>query len=528
MSSPRTLSQFRKFKPAGPVSGAFIADDRNVVPALLGPVGGGKSVACVYKGIYRASRMPVCNDGVIRYRRAIVGGTYGQLERNLYPTWKRWLPEDGGDFTPVSEWKGGGGRSAVHRLEWEILRNVGGQPRWVTVLGEFVFAAVGEQAVEDFVRGFEPTDFWFYEMDLLPRALLEAAIPRLGRYPAISDTEPDALSKASGDSYQPQICGDLNAPDIDSWFFEDFEENEVPGYKVYKQPSGLSARAENLHNLRSNYYDLQVATLSKRPGGRHLVKRMVHAQYAPSLDGEPVFPEYGDDIHLLSDVRPLPGLPIHLGFDQGLQRPACVAAQITPQGQWRLLFECVPGRMNARRFAQAVKHKIAEVAPGVPLADVAWCDPAGTIGADKEAGDMAWNEIVGAELGITLCGTETNEIEARLTAVKDELSYMIDPETPGLVLSRRHCPMLRKGFASHYRYTRQRVGNSERTSDKPEKNDWSNPNDALQYLMLGIKGRVGAISGPQDARDRARAIGQRGRQHVADDDCVVLDAPVAL
>ncbi len=519
---PQELSQVRNFKPAGPVSAAFIGDDTSVVPTLLGPVGGGKSVACVYKGIRRASLMPVCNDGVIRYRRAIVGTTYGQIERNLYPTWKRWLPEDGGDITQVAEWKGGGGRSATHRLEWEVVRG----HTLVPVMAEFVFAAVGEQSVEDFVRGFEPTDFWFYEMDLLPRSLLEASIPRLGRFPAVSNSEPDALSRTAADSYTPQICGDLNAPDIDSWFYEDFEEKPVPGYRLYKQPSGLSPKAENRANLRSNYYDVQVAVLSKRQNGKNLVKRMVHAQYAPSPDGQPVYEEYSDDLHLLPTIAPVPDVPLTLGFDQGLRRPACVGFQDLPTGQCRVLFEVVPGRMNARRFAEHVRLKIAEVAPGIPLAEIHWCDPAGTIGADQEAGDLAWNEIVAVELGIVIMGTETNEIEARTTAVSDDLTYMIDAQTPGIVISREHCPMLRKGFASHYRYRKERVGTGERTSDKPEKTDESNPHDALQYGRLGVKGRVGAIAGPRDARDPARAIGQRRTHADAGDACVVVKSPV--
>lgn len=526
----KDFPKLRHFKPAGPVSAAFIADDEHTVPALLGPVGGGKSVACVYKGIYRASRMPICNDGVIRYRRAIVGSTYGQLERNLYPTWKAWLPEDGGDFTPISEWKGGGGRSATHALEWEVVRTIKGVPQSVPVLAEFIFAAVGEQSIEDFVRGFEPTDWWLYEMDLLPRAMLQHAKFRLGRFPATSsDGRPDALTVEAADSYRPQVCGDLNAPDIDSWFFKDFEETPVPGHKVWKQPSGLSPRAENRQNQRSSYYQDRIAEFSALPGSKHLIKRMVDAQYAPSLDGEPVYPEYDDALHLLPDIAPLPGLPLHLSFDQGLQRPACVGRQITPKGQTRVLFEVVPGRMNARRFAEAVRLKIMEVCPGIPLADLHYCDPAGTIGADREAGDLAWNETVSAELGITIIGTETNEIDPRLTAVKDQLTYMIEPNVPGIVISQKHCPMLRKGFASHYRYTKQKVGGSERTSDKPEKNDWSNPHDALQYGELGVKGRYGVIAGHRDARADSRAVGHLGNARRGQDDgCTILAAPVVL
>lgn len=521
------FSKLRQFKPGGPVSAAFIGDKASKVKALLGPVGGGKSVACVFDSIRRPSYMPACNDGIVRYRRAIVGTTYGQLERNLYPTWLRWLPEDGGEFTPEATWEGGGGRSATHRLEWTVVRREpDGEWRERTVLAEYVFAAIGEASVEQFMRGFEPTDFWGYELDQLPEAVIDVGIGRLGRYPATGD-EPDALTKGHGFVYQ--FVGDLNAPDQDHWFVDKFDVNPSPGFKVYRQPSGMSPQAENLHHLPDGYYEGQIAALERKRNGRNLIKRMVHAQYAPSADGEPVYPEYDDSIHLApAPLVPMKDLPLQLCFDQGLQRPACLGYQTTPKGQRRVLFECVPGRMNARRFAHEVRNTIQEVCPGIRLAELHYCDPAGMTGADKEAGDMAWAEIVSAELGIVIQGTETNEIDPRLTAVKDELSYIIEPGVPAFLLS-PSCKMTRAGFIGRYRYKRQKVGNTERTSDLPEKNDWSNPHDALQYGFLGEKGRYGVIQGRRDPRAPARALGHKSRgRDAVDDSCVSLPAPVEI
>lgn len=517
-----SFSRLRQFRPSGPVSSAFIADQTSLVKMLRGPVGGGKSVACVYDSIRRPSLMPACNDGIVRYRRAIIGTTYGQLERNLYPTWKRWLPEDGGDFTPVATWQGGGGRSATHKLEWEVLRG----NRLIVVQAEYLFAAIGEAAVEEFMRGFEPTDFWLYEVDQEPEAVIDVGITRLGRYPPTGDA-PDALRQDHDFVYQ--IVGDLNSPDFDSWFVRKFEQDRPPGFKVYVQAAGRSPKAENLANLPRGYYDRMVDTLMKRPNGRHLVRRMVDNQYAPSLDGEPVYPEYDDSIHLApAELTPLANVELHLSFDQGLQRPACIGRQRDPRnGQVRVLFEVVPGRMNARRFAEHVRQSILARAPGIPLAEVHYCDPAGLTGADREAGDLAWAEVVAAELGITILPTETNEIDPRLTAVKDELTYMIEPGVPGLLVC-PSCKMLRGGFASFYRYARQKVGNTERTSDKPEKNDWSNPHDALQYGLLGERGRFGVIEGKRDPRAAARAIGHKRNTRAAGDDCVVMAAPVEV
>ncbi len=482
VATQSTLEKFRNFQPAGPVAASFLNDSTAKVRAILGPVGGGKTVSCIFDCLKNASAMPVCVDGIIRYRVAVIGSTYGQLERNLYPSWLDWLPKDGGDWTE-GVWEGGGGRFARHKIEFDVIRN--GQR--VPVHFEAIFAAIGDQNVEQFMRGFEPTAFWLYEMDQLPEGVLTNAIGRIGRYPAKRMLPPGA-------TFRRYVIGDLNAPDIDSWFYRLFEENRPAGFELYKQPSGRSPLAENLHNLPPGYYDDQVELNKHKP---RWITRFVDAKYGPSEDGEPVYPEYSDAIHLAPEpLRVIKGRGLLLGFDQGLTMPACVISQRAPSGQLRCLAEVVPGRMNGRRFARQVAQVLGEVAPGERI-NGAWSDPAGYTGADKEAGELAWAEIVSHELQIPIQPAPTNEIDPRLTAVKDELTFMIDPHTPGILISPTTCPMLRKGFASHYRYKRQRVGNTDRFSDKPEKNAWSNPQDALQYQVLGEKGRAGVIAGPK-------------------------------
>lgn len=490
----------RYFKPPGPVGAAFLRDDKSFVRAILGPVGGGKSSVCVFDCVRNASRMPVCRDGTIKFKLAVIGQTYGQLERNLFPTWKRWLPADdgpNGNWT-VSDFKGGGGRYASHKIEWDVIRD----GKLVTVYFEAIFAAIGDAVVEEFMRGFEPTAFWLYEVDLQPESVLDQAIFRLGRFPSVADL-PDGVT------YRSYIIADLNAPDVDSWFFVRFEENLPEGFALYKQPSGLSKDAENKHNLPPGYYDRQVAVLRSQKNGKSLIKRMVHAQYAPSTDGQPVYEEYSDDLHLASHpIVPLP-LPIIIGLDAGVQRPAAVICQQKSSGQWLVLGEVVPGRCGSQRFASALKQEIAELAELAKLPHLEigglYSDPAGFTGADSEVGELAWAEKVGVEMGFPVLPTETNELDPRLSAVRDELTYMIDGDTPALLVSPR-CKMIRKGFASHYRFKKERVGNTERTSDKPEKNDYSHPHDALQYALLGKKGRYAVAGVKRGARDeRARA-----------------------
>lgn len=476
-----SLDAFRNFRPAGPVAAAFLGDAQADARFLRGPVGGGKTVTCVFDCLKNAMAMPVCRDGWVHYRVAVIGTTYGQLERNLYPTWHFWLPKDGGDWTE-GEWTGGGGRFAKQILKFHAVRG----DRTVKVHFEAIFGAIGELAVEQFVRGFEPTAWYLYEVDQHPKGIVEQCLGRLRRWPnaELLGRKPD---------YRSYLIGDLNAPDIDSWYHELIMEIRPPGYREFTQPSGLSPRAENLQNLAEGYYQ-KLAELNKHD--KRWVRRMILNQFAPSRAGDPVFEEWADDLHYAAEPIVFdPQRPLYLGFDQGLTQPACIAAQRAPNGQWRVLHEVVPGRMNARRFAERVKEDLAEVCPNARVAG-AWADPAGFDGADREAGELAWAETVGRELSIAIQPAPSNEIDLRHQAVKDELTFMVDGATPGLLVSPR-CKELRKGFASHYMFEKRKLEQSQ--SRKPIKNFWANPHDALQYLFLGVKGRFGVISNNRDA-----------------------------
>jgi hypothetical protein len=475
------LAAFRQFRPAGPVAASFLNDRVSDARFIRGPVGGGKTVSCIFDCLANAMAMPVCTDGWIHFRVAVIGTTYGQLERNLYPTWQFWLPKDGGQWTE-GEWTGGGGRFAIQVLKfWTIRGN-----HKIPVRFEAIFGAIGELAVEVFVRGFEPTAWYLYEIDQLPKGIVEQCLGRLRRWPnrELLGRQPD---------YRSYLIGDLNSPDIDSWYHELLWEIRPPGYREFPQPSGLSPRAENLQNLAGGYYQ-KLYELNKH--NTRWVKRMILNQFAPSSAGDPVYEEWSDDLHYAAQPIPYdPRRPLLLFFDQGLTQPAGLAVQRAANGQWRVLLEFVPGRMSARRFAKGFKDLIGERFPGARLSH-GWADPAGFGGVDKQDGELGWAEIVSAEMGIEILPAPTQEIDLRLQAVKDELTFMVDGNTPALSVS-PWCPMLRKGFASHYMFEKRRVEQSQ--SRVPIKNVYANPQDALQYGLLGEKGRYGVISGSRAA-----------------------------
>jgi hypothetical protein len=481
--TPASKPSFRNFVPPGPVASAFLADRISETRLLRGPVGGGKTVTCIFDGLGNASHMPVCKDGWIHFRLAVVGNTYGQLERNLYPTWKYWLPENGGGWTKAF-WEGGGGRSAKHTIIWKIVRD----GVVIPVRFEAIFGAIGELSLEQFVRGFEPTAWYLYECDQLPEGIIEEAAGRLNRYP-----NADMLGDQPFRSY---VVGDLNSPDIDSWYYRLVEEVKPAGLKQYVQPSGLSPRAENMANLKppGRYY---LDRFEKNKHRKRWVKRFILNEYGPSEAGEAVYAqEYSDEIHYSTEPIPYdPSRPIYLGFDQGLTNPALVVLQRAASGQWRVIAELVPGRMMARRFAERVRMLLSEVCPKATIAG-AWADPAGSHGVDRQGGEVAWTDIVAEELDMIIEPAPYVELAPRLGAVRDELVRLVEGGQPGLVISSA-CPMLRKGAASHYMFEKRPPEKSQ--AAQPIKNVWSNPHDALQYVLCGAAGRYGVIAGPRGA-----------------------------
>ena len=71
----------------------------------------------------------------------------------------------------------------------------------------------------------------------------------------------------------------------------------------------------------------------------------------------------------------------------------------------------------------------------------------------------------------------------RIESVKNGLTTLVDGE-PLLVIDPK-CKMLRAGFMGKYRHRKVAAG-EERYVERPDKNAWSHPHDALQYGMAEL------------------------------------------
>jgi hypothetical protein len=468
------------YTPPGPVAAAFIRDDAATVAALMGPVGSGKTHATIFKALRFTAMMPACRDGVIRAKGAVVRDSYRTLYATTLASWFMWFPKD----YPGSRFTGGDDRPATHELTFTTERG-----RKIELIVEF--KALGLHRIEEIMRGWEGSWAWPNEMDLLDRSAIRFLVQRTGRYPRRADM-------AHNVSPPSQVFGDMNPPEVDTWVEEDFATAAIPGYVLHRQPGGRSPDAENVKNLPDGYYDKMAE------GQPHwYVRRFVDAQFGYSRDGLPVYLDFDTRRHIAPHVlRPVPGLGIVLGLDSGLH-PAAVISQPMPDGQWRVLEELYFGRMGPGRFAELVRLALEARYGECPI-QLAAHDPSALYGADKASGDLSWVDIVASALGLHLRPAPSNEPDIRTEAVRSLLTYSVAPEVPGLWVS-PVCKMLIKGFVSHYRI---KVGADGRALGgelaRPEKNEYSNLHDALQYGVLTARGRAGVISS-------AARLGRPGR-----------------
>lgn len=260
-----------QWMPPGPVAAAFYNDFEGDFQNLgiMGPVGGGKTGTVVAKAM-RATilQQPSLRDGVRRIKVCVVRDTYRRLWKTTLPSVWEWLPKNmaGTTFTGSED------SPAVQIVRWQVPNPADKEKPHKFEL-QFDFVAIGDNAIEDVMRGYQPTFFWLNEADRLSPDVLQYLRGRAGRFPRMDDGGPTNAG----------VWMDYNAPDTENYLYKLFEEKKPRNHRLYRQPSGLSPHAENLHNLRPGYYDDQMDGAED-----WLIRRMVRNEYGYSRDGKPV------------------------------------------------------------------------------------------------------------------------------------------------------------------------------------------------------------------------------------------------
>ncbi len=481
MSAP-----FRTYAAPGPVAAAFLRS-RARVKAIMGPVGSGKTGAGLMNPLYVTyAQDPHPSDGWRRTRFACIRKTYRDLERTLIPSWLRWFPKkEFPDFVG-----GTGGQPARHTIRFTL-------PDGSKLEMEMLFAAIGDNLAEEFMRGFEVTGFYLNEVDHLDEEVLDHARSRAGRYPPVDTSVGFAGATWRG------VWMDLNAPDTEHWFYRRFIEQPTPGWDFFRQPGGLDAGAENLANLVKGYYeDLTVGQQD------WWIRRFIHNQFGYSRDGKPVFPEFRESLHLANSIlRPVRNRIIRVCADAG-RTPAAILQQTMPNGQNRRIAELLTDGMGATTFGRHLRRFLDSEFEGFTFEGVG--DPAASYAARDDAEERDWLQIVSKETKIDFRPAPSNNLTVRLEAVRNELMELIDGQ-PAFLVSPA-CKGLVKGYLSGYAYRRMNVAGGARYQDVPDKNKYSHPMDADQYGVLANGGHIEVLG-----RNRAAASGRQQVAAITDD-----------
>ena len=415
---------------------------------VMGPFGSGKSSGCVMEIVRRAHMQAPGPDGIRRSRWAVVRNSYGQLKDTTIKTFHDWFPP-----SIFGEW-----RVTDHTY---IITEFPG------VHLEVLFRALDRPDQVSNLLSLEVTGAWFNEVREIPSTIIEAMDSRIGRYP----------SKRDGGASWFGIIMDTNPPDEDSYLYKMFEKVRPEGWRLFKQPSGLSVHAENTKNLPRNYY----VNLAKGKDEMY-IRIYIHGQYGYLVSGKPVFISYRDNLHVAPHLlEPMKNIDVLMGFDFGLQ-PACSIGQLTPLGQLRILDELVSDGMGLQQFC------LNQVIPLLRTRYfghnvMGYGDPSGVSRMPTNE-DTCFNILHSAEIGLTnITEAPTNAILPRVAAVENYLNRLVNGD-PAFIIS-PNCHFIRKAMGGGYHYEKDRKSSGGvEYKPMPSKNFSSHIADSLEYLCL--------------------------------------------
>lgn len=481
--------QILQSQSAGPVANAY-EQSRARVAVILGPVGGGKTIASSKK-IIRVARMQDASpkDGIRRARIVVLARTYVDIWDKVLPSYRKTYPE-----AIFGKIEGTKNRQADHIYDVR-------EPGLGTLHVEVMFRAVQDIDLEDFVRGMECTAWWLTEMDTLPQAIVELAAQRVGRYP-----EPDHRPAPDPGQGERQLAyrgvfGDANVPDIDAWFYEQFwlTANRPKHWHLFLQPPGVletgkgkgfaaNPLAENLDNLLKidpNWYPEQARDMKRWQVMRFLMCRPGYSRHAL-----PVHELFEETDHVAD--RPLevdPYKPTIIGCDGGANTlfPSACFMQNPAWMTWRAHAEFAPQeRCSIEEFAaqilKVLNTQIRKSAGAVIVGDPAMAQ--GMAGGGDGGGFhiRSYGQRLEQLTGITVTLAPNNkptERRAALSGVLDRRGgFLTDPRNSYLI----------RALAGGFRYPKKSADRGELI---PEKNKHSHIAEGCEYGVMGGEGLDG-------------------------------------
>lgn len=430
---------------------------------IAGPVGSGKTTACLFELFRRACEQEKAPDGLRYTRFAIVRQTLKQLKDTVLKDITSWLE----------------GIAHYKVTDNTVYITIG------DVRSEWILIPLDSPEDQRRLLSMQLTGAWMSEAIEMDVGLVDALAGRLGRYPS---------AQLGGCSWFGMIA-DTNMPTEGSDWHKFMDLNTPPDWQVFIQPSGLDDDAENLDWLTqtSETLKLPVGDPRRRAQGRTYyerlarghgedwVKRYVMAQYGNDPSGTAVFREsFRRSFHVVDELMPVVGHPLILGQDFG-RDPCTVICQLDHKGRLLVLEEVIADDIGLElHIERSLRPSLGqERYLGRPVAMIG--DPAG---ASKSSIYEETTFDVLKRMGFTAFPAPTNDVDARLRAVEAFLLAQRDGGA-AMLFDAQRCPNLIRAMSGGYRYAKTRSGARKLL---PNKNEYSHIADALQYACLAAHG----------------------------------------
>jgi len=450
---------------ANPTQRAFI-ESRAEADLFASRKGEGKSAGLCWAAFYYTHHNPGAQGICVR-------DTYENLQRTTLKEWFRWFPPG-----VYGDW-------IESKREWHWDKRRTGLDGCVTFLGA--------SSPDDAQRiASMPLAFGLFDEP----APAGGDVASSGIDEFVFDTVMGQLRQSGMRWYAAKLA--TNNPDQTHWTFKRFVKPGTPPDDSFKlleeQDSGYrcwqTREPENISNLPPGYYESMAKRWKDRPD---LLRRFVTGKFGFQSKGKSVTPEWNDELHLASGLRPIVGLPLKLGWDGG-HTPTCIITQQSPLSDWLILDAFVGESIGTYELIEdVVKPRIFERYPWVKTIDRGirhTGDPNMDTG-DQGSTRNSPTKFIQKELGGSWLPGPI-DIDERVDPLRAVLSKT--REGRGLMqvdrdLAERVWFALRGGW--HYRIARSGVVGTI------VKDDHSHPGDAMGYLaaMLYPAGKASRAGG---------------------------------
>ena len=421
------------------------------IRSIVGPVGSGKTSAAAWEVCCYLPFFMLEHYGISLTRGVVVRNTSPELRDTTMRTIFEWFPW--GD----------------HQVSRNIytLRYPDGGP-----VVEILFRACDRPDQVKSFKSLEILWYWLDEAIEIPEDAKRMLKGRIGRFPARH-----AYNLAPGQDTPRFGIETTNPPDVEHPTYSQFRwdtppPGPIPEGRPLKNHFGFwQPPRENEANLRAGYYDDLSRDYADNPDW---LEMYVDGKPGMVIRGRVIYVNFRRDRHVAAKPMVWSGGPLYRGWDNTGNCPACIVAQVPTAGRIQVLREFHSDRMGIVDFTRFVIAQGAQFWPGAVYTDFG--DPAGAAQFSKADGGLTSNAEMQAELGVEVKPSEQN-LSARINAVDQALlrydCLLIDPS----------CTRLINGFLGGYCYP---VLGTDAHGEKPTKNRFSHPHDALQYLVVKL------------------------------------------